>query len=368
MNRFLWGASQGLTSALFFLIQLTFLKEGELRLMALFSSLFALMNFFLLAIRKSLVEINAFKEEVPGLGLTLKISLIFGATCMPLLMIINNRPLVVVSVVAFLFNQIILDFLRFSNYRNHLNFIAIQATTITLTFLLKIFNISALDSFIFIVLIQSIFCIFYSIHDKRKKMKNIFSKTLFNFSRLLDFSLSSGFGFLLPSLVFIFLDSSSVGELRTSQNFLSLANIFTASIYYSTLTTKNTKKIPWISNFIPSFILLLLLAMIEVFLSPSITYDLFGPFFYDSIPLTLILILALAPIIWNSRECAILVRAKRYKDLLVVHSTSLITLATGSCVGFQIFGVKSYGIFITISNIVEMLLIRRLKRNLHVAK
>ena len=365
MNRLLWGASQGLTSALFFLLQLSFLKEGELKLMALFSTLFAFMNFFLLAIRRSLIETNSFKEEVPSLRLILKLSLIFGGISMPLLAIIHNRPIVLISVIIFLFNQLLLDFFRFSTIRNHQIFIAIQITTILTALLLKYFNLAALDAFVLIGLLQLIFSIFISTQDKRYKLNNFFPKAIFNFSRLLDFFLTSGFGFLLPLLVFIFLDSSSVGELRTSQNFLSLGNIFTASIYYSALNAKSSEEIHWTSYFIPSFVLLILLAIIELFAAPSMVHRFFGPFFNESIFLTLILITALVPITWNSRESAKLVKAKRFKSLLGVHSISLIVLATGSCIGFDIIGVASYGIFVIVSNIVEMTLIYRIKRNLN---
>jgi hypothetical protein len=110
-----------------------------------------------------------------------------------------------------------------------------------------------------------------------------------------------------------------------------------------------------------------MLVIIEVFLAPSIVSRLFGPFYYKAIPLTLTLIVALVPIIWNSRESAKLVNAKRYKSLLRVHSISLIVLATGACIGFEIIGVASYGIFVIVSNVVEMTLIRKMKRNLNVA-
>ena len=60
MDKVTWGASQAITSLLFFLIQLSFLKSHDLLLMALFSTLFGLMNFCLLAIRRSLIEVNKF--------------------------------------------------------------------------------------------------------------------------------------------------------------------------------------------------------------------------------------------------------------------------------------------------------------------
>ncbi len=366
MNKFLWGTSQGLTSAFFFLLQLFFLKDSDLRLMVLFSTLFALMNFFLLATRRSLIEINAFKDEVPSISATIKISMIFGIFCIPLLIIIVNRPLVIALMTLFLFNQIILDFLRFSNDRNHKIFIIIQFTFGTFAILLMFFRISPLNSFTIIVWIQFMFCICYSMQDKRTKLNKIFLNSLFSFSRFLDFTLNSGFGFLLPFLVYIFLDSPSVGELRTSQSFLSLGNIFTASMYYSTLDSNKSTKVHWSNVFVPSVILLATLAVIYLFLTPTIVNDLFGPFFYDSIFLTIILIVALAPIMWNSRESAKLVKAQKYKLLLGIHFISLLTLAFGSCFGFLIFGILAYGVFTVVSNLVEIFLVHKVKRKFDV--
>jgi hypothetical protein len=179
-------------------------------------------------------------------------------------------------------------------------------------------------------------------------------------TRVIDFAVSSGFGFFLPILTFLFLDARSVGELRTSQNFLSLGSIFATAFYYSALKGENDKEMSKMTYFLPSSILLGLLGFLFFFISPSILKQMFGPYFFESLPLTLLLLVALVPTIRVFRMNAILVNSKEFNSLFKIHIISLVVLAFGSSLGFPFFGVTSFGIFTILCGVLELYLTKKL--------
>lgn len=360
MDKVIWGASQGITSALFFLIQLSFLKSSEIHLMALFCTLFGLMNFFLLAIRRSLIEVNQFKVNVPGIGLSFTLSCVFFCFCLPISFLMNNNILVVFSVTLFLFDQIVLDFVRFSDKKNHYLYIAAQTVSLVLSISLMFFELSATCIILVVSVLQFAFCVICISRDVRTSLDLHASVALVSVTRMIDFAVSSGFGFFLPILTFLFLDASSVGELRTSQNFLSLGNIFASAFYYSVLKSENIKEIPKIAYLLPSLILLSFLGVLTFCISPSNLKQMFGPFFYESLPLTCLLIIALVPTIWVLRINAILVNLREFSSLFKIHFISLLVLAFGSSLGFPFFGITSFGIFTIVCALLEMYLTHNL--------
>jgi len=182
---------------------------------------------------------------------------------------------------------------------------------------------------------------------------------LVNFTRMLDFAISSGFGFFLPLLTIICLDSTSVGVLRTSQNFLNLGSIFTAAFYYSALQTRTRETQFKISYVFPSLFLIGALFAVEIFASKKISNQIFGPYFQDSFLLSCTLIVALVPTIWVSTLNGILSSKKEFGTLLRIHSVSLLVLAIGSTSGFLIFGLNSFGLVTFFCSLLEFFLIKK---------
>ena len=356
MNKVVWGTSQSISSVLFFLIQLSFLKSSEIHLMALFCTLFGLMNFFLLAIRRSLIEVNQFIVNVPGIGMSLRLSCIFFIFCVPISFLIHTDISIVFCVTLFFFDQLVLDFVRFSNRKSHYLYIAAQTASLILSISLIFLELSATWIILVVALLQFVFCIICIARDKRISLDFHASMALVSVTRIIDFAVGSGFGFFVPILTFLFLDASSIGEIRTSQNFLSLGNIFTSAFYYSALRGENRKEIPKINYFLPSTIMLGLLGVLAFFVSPFFLQQMFGPYFYESLPLTLLLIVALVPTIWVLRINAILVNLKEFGSLFKIHVISLLLLAIGSSIGFPFFGVTSFGIFTILCALLEMYL------------
>ena len=359
MDKVTWGASQAITSLLFFLIQLSFLKSHDLLLMALFSTLFGLLNFCLLAIRRSLIEVNKFDNCTLGIVFSVAISFVFCLFCIPISILIGLDFLILFCMTLFLFNQLVLDTWRFSGSQSHNWYIAAQAFSAVLTVGLSLTNLSASQIVLIISLFQFVLCMFSTLREKRVILNLRSSLALFNLTRFFDFTINSGFGFFLPLLTFIFLNANAVGALRTSQNILTLGSIFTSAFYYSTIMGQDVKKIPKLLYFVPSLILFGLLFVLIVFVPPSFVEQVFGPFFYESIPLTILLIVALVPTIWVSTMYAVLVNSKDFRFLFKTHSISLMFLSVGSSAGFFFFGVEAYGFFAIFCVMLEAFLIVR---------
>lgn len=359
MNKLLWGSSQAITSLLFMILQLLFLKSPDLQLMALFSTLFGLMNFCLLAIRRSLLEVNQLDKTMPGFVSYVAICFAFMLICLPIAFLIKIDVLILLCTTLFLFDQLVLDTLRFSEPQNHKLYIAVQAVSVVLAVFLTLADVGASQIILILALLQFVFCVLRSSRGKRASLNLKESIALFNFTRFIDFAINSGFGFFLPLLTFILLNANAVGALRTSQNFLALSSIFTSGFYYSALMGENVRKIPKVMFFVPSLILSGVVTILTLFVSPSVVGRMFGPYFYESIPLTLLLIVALVPTIWASTMNAVLVNSKEFRFLLKTHSVSLIFLALGSSIGFYFFGIIAYGFFAVFCAVVEAYFIKR---------
>jgi hypothetical protein len=362
MDKVTWGVSQAITSALYFLLQLAFLKSNDLQVMALFSTLFGLMNFFLLAIRRSLIEVNLFHANVPSVSIVIVFSCGFFLFCLPISLIIQSDLLLVFCVGLFLFDQLVLDFVRFSETKNHYLYIGAQVVSVVLSVFMMLAGRSATDIILYVALLQFIFCILCIAKDKRLILGLHTSMQLVSVTRIIDFTVSSGFGFLMPVVTYLLLDANSVGELRTSQSFLSLGSVFASAFYYSALQEKSTKETPKITYLIPVLVLLGLLGSLVTFAPPSILMQIFGPYFYESLPLTWLLTVALVPTLWVSRNNAVLVKSKNFGSLLKIHYVTLLVLASGSSLGFLFFGLSSFGIFTIICAILELILTRRVIR------
>jgi len=359
MNKLIWGSSQAITSLLFFMLQLSFLKSLDLQLMALFSTLFGVMNFCLLAIRRSLLEVNQLDKTMPGFVLYVAICFAFLLICIPIAFLIKIDVLILLCITLFLFDQLVLDTLRFSDPQNHKWYIAVQIVSVVLAVFLTLADVGASQIILILALLQFVFCVLCSSRGKRVSLNLKESIALFNFTRFIDFAINSGFGFFLPLLTFIFLNADAVGALRTSQNFLTLGSMFASALYYSALMGENVRKIPKVMFFIPSLILSGLVTILTFFVSPSVVGRMFGPYFYESVPLTLLLVVALVPTIWVFTMNAVLVNAKEFRFLFKTHSVSLIFLAFGSSIGFYFFGIIAYGFFAVFCAAVEAYYIKR---------
>lgn len=356
MSKVIWGSSQAITSLLSFLIQLSFLKSSNSQQMALFLTLFAVMNFILIAIRRSMIEVNKFNIKVPSIFVFVVISTAFMIFSLPISTLIHSNFLIVACVSLFLFDQLVLDFFRFSRVSGHFLYIGVQVISITVSISLMIANVSAISIILIISLFQLSLCILFYNQDARMKLNINDSRKLVSLTRVLDFAVTSGFGFLVPLITYVLLDANSVGILRTSQNILSLGSVFTSALYYSTLQSENIERISKFTYFVPTFLMMSLLIIITFSVPPLILEQIFGPYFFDSLPLTVLLLLALVPTIWSMRICALLVKLKKYRLIFKIHVQSLVILALGSSAGFYFFGIESFGIFSFFSALYEMLL------------
>jgi hypothetical protein len=186
-----------------------------------------------------------------------------------------------------------------------------------------------------------------------------------NLTRCLDFTISSGFGFLLPLIAAVILNNKSVGILRTSQNFLSIGSVFTSAVYYSSLRTNAKKSLPRYFVFGPSIILFIFLGSLNSLFDKHFQELLFGPYFRDSLQLTILLVLALIPNIIASNLNANLVSLGLFKPLIRIHISVLLLLALGSLWGFKFYDVRAFGVFSILAGSLEVILIRKLLEELH---
>jgi hypothetical protein len=217
----------------------------------------------------------------------------------------------------------------------------------------------ALQLFYILTIFQLTACFFYLVTDQRCKIGTRETWNLVSFTRMSDFAISSGFGFLLPLLTIVCLDSTSVGVLRTSQNFLNLGSIFTAAFYYSALQNRANETHFKISYIFPSLVLIGTLFVFEIFVSKNISNQIFGPYFQDSYLLTCTLIVALVPTIWVSTLNGILASKKEFSALFRIHVISLFVLAVGSTTGFFVFGLNSFGLVTLFCSFLEYFLVRK---------
>ncbi len=363
MDKVIWGSSQGITSALYFLIQLSFLKSDNLGVMAEFSVLFGLMNFFLLMVRRSLIEVNDITLSPPSVGFINLLTLLFLLITMPISIAMHGNFFILICVAIFLFNQIVFDVLRFSNNRSHVHYLILQTLSIFLIVGTTLLGLDAIRQLLLVTTFHFFCSVFFLLLDRRKRINFKQTISFLNFTRLLDFIISSGFGFFLPLLTVLALDNKSVGILRTSQNFLSLGSIFTAAFYYSSLKeTKNISQFRFL-YFLPSLILFGLLFCSKLIVSDMVLRQVFGPYFQQSQVLTFLLILALVPTMWVSGLNAIMVKIAEFGTLFKIHLISFSFLACGSLGGFQFLGIESFGLVTILCACLEIFLVKRTLRS-----
>jgi hypothetical protein len=355
----MWGSSQASTSLLFFLLQLTFLKSEIINHMVQFSILFGLFNFYLLGIRRSFLESKDWSKESSPHTFLLSCTFIYLLICAPLTLFFSWDLRVLFTITALLYLQLLLDAARFNNQKGHLFFVSTQ---IFLSFSIAFtehLNFSSISILSIVVLLNSFFLIVLRILNLNIYTEQISNNHTFSWSRFLDFSLVSGFGFLLPLITFIVLDSLSVGILRTSQNYLAIANLFTASYYYSALQNTILQVKFNISYLFPSSIMSIILVIINYYPNRSLIEKVFGPYIYSSNILTSLLIIALVPTIWVVNLNVYLIKLKLYKFLLNLHICTLLFFAISTILGYRIIGINAFGIATILSSILEVFILTR---------
>lgn len=359
MSKTIWGSSQASTSLLYFLLQLTFLKSEVISHMVQFSILFGLFNFYLLSIRRSFLESKDWSKESKPNTFLLVCTCIYLLICAPLSVILSWDLRILFTITALLYLQLLLDAARFNNPNGHLFFISTQLCLSFSIVFTEYLNLSSISILSIIVVLNSFFLIVYRFLNLSFYTEQISHNHTFNWSRFLDFSLVSGFGFLLPLITFIVLDSLSVGILRTSQNFLALANLFTASYYYSALQNRSLQVKFKISYLIPSSIMSIILVMINYYPNSLLIEQVFGPYIYSSNMLTVLLIIALVPTIWVVNLNVYIIKLKLYKFLLNLHIYTLLFFALSTILGYKFIGINAFGITTILSSILEAFILNR---------
>lgn len=359
MSKITWGSSQAATSLLFFLLQLTFLKSEVTSHMVQFSILFGLLNFYLLSIRRSFLESKDWSKESNPNTFLLACTCIYLLICAPLSVIFSWDLRVLISVTALLYLQLLLDAARFNNPNGHLFYVSTQLCLSFSIVFTDYLNLSSISILSIIVILNSFFLIVYRFLNLSLYTDQISNNHTFNWSRFFDFSLVSGFGFLLPLITFIVLDSLSVGILRTSQNFLALANVFITSYYYSALQNRISQVKFKISYLIPSSIMCIILGIINYYPNSRLIEQVFGPYIYSSNMLTILLIIALVPAIWVVNLNVYIIKLKLYKFLLNLHIYTLLFFASLTILGYKIIGINAFGITTILSSILEAFILHK---------
>ena len=333
--------------------------------MVQFSILFGLFNFYLLGLRRSFLESKDWsKESNPNIFL-LSYTCVYLLICAPLTVIFTWDLRILFTITALLYLQLLLDAARFNNPNGHLFFVLTQiflSFSIVFTEYVNLSNISILS---IVVLLNSLFLIVYRLLNLNIYTKQTPNHYSFNWSRFFDFSLVSGYGFLLPLITFLVLDSLSVGILRTSQNYLAIANLFTTSFYYSALQDKIVKIKFNISYLFPSFIMSIILILINYYPNRDLIEKVFGPYIYSSNILISLLIIGLVPTIWVLNLNVYLIKLKLFKFLLNLHICILLFFATSTIIGYKIFGVNAFGIAAIFSSILEVYILSKFIKGLN---
>jgi hypothetical protein len=365
MNKIKWGSSQASASLLFFLLQLTFLKSESTSDMVQFSILFSILNFFLLGVRRAFTEAKDWSVENGANRIFSYCTLIYLLICMLPTLVFDWNLKILLILASMFYLQLHMDLMRFSSQSGHTRFILTQIILSASVVISEIF----LDSKIFILSIVMFLNLFVLLLFNLLRMIKLFDanaqNSLWSWSRFWDFTLASGFGFVLPLITLIVLDSVSVGILRTSQNFLALGSIFTASMYYSSLE-KRVINLKFTKMYLtPSFFLLLLLSLLNFHSDQIYIQDLFGPFFESSLHLSVFLILALIPGMWVANLNVIMVKYDLNVLLLKVHIVTLAFLSGMTLLGYLILGISAFGIATFISLLLEGLVLFRILKTYH---
>ena len=327
--------------------------------MVQFSILFGLFNFYLLSIRRSFLESKDWSKEINPSTFLLACTCLYLLICAPLTLILSWDLRILLTIAALLYLQLLLDAARFNNPNGHLVFISTQiclAFSIVFTAYLNLSSISILS---IVVLINFAFLIIYRFLDLSIYTDQISNNHTINWSRFLDFSLVSGFGFLLPLITFSVLDSVSVGILRTSQNILAIASIIASSYYYLALQNKIVAVEFNISYIAPSIILSIILVFINHYPNRGLIEEVFGPYIYPSNILTGLLIIALVPTLWVLNLNVYIIKLKLNKFLLNLHICTVLFLAISTILGYKIIGINAFGIATILSSILEVVILKK---------
>jgi len=359
MNKTLWGSSQASTGLLFFLLQLTFLKSEVLSHMVQFSILFGLFNFYVLGIRRSFLESKDWSKKSNPRIFLLACTCIYMLICAPLTLILSWDLRILLTITALLYLQLLLDAARFNNLNGHLFFVLTQICLSLSIAFTEYLNLSSISILSIVVLINFVFLIIYHFLDFSIYTDQVPNNNTFNWSRFLDFSLASGFGFVLPLITFSVLDNLSVGILRTSQNTLALSSIIASSYYYSALQNRITPVKFNISYTVPTIIMSIFLVFINYYPNRGSIEEVFGPYIYSSNILTGLLTIALVPQLWVLNLNVYIIKLKLYKCLLKLHICTLLFLAITTILGYRIIGINAFGIATILSSILEVVVLRK---------
>ena len=354
----LWAVSQAASSLYFFLLQVTFLKNYSLDLVAQFSSLTSLGAFTLLAYRRCFLEIRNIENWGDNRSPLLELFSFYLVVSLGLTALFNWDFSLTLYIVILFLNLALIDQFKFIDQKGHQFYSVIHLFLIVTIFLGSIFFKSW-----HLLLVLNILLIFaaYTIKNLNTKVRVnhiSFRLSSFNLHKMQDLVLTSFIGFISPVIVLIVIDAQAVAVLRTSQNILSIANVFTTSIYYSAFNERNKdfrfRRLYMMPTlFISSFVFIL------DNISTSVSTALFGPYFQDSVALTLALAINLSFTIWASVQVVQLTKLKLYREILHVHvlitiSNIIITvflMSTLSILGFALAGMTV--------NILELLLLRK---------
>jgi hypothetical protein len=366
MNKIKWGGSQATTSLLFFLLQLTFLKSESISNMVQFSILFSVLNFFFLGARRAYIEAKDWSVENGANRVFLYCTFTYLAICMLPTLIFEWDLKILSLLTSFFYLQLHMDLMRFRSQNGHTRFILTQLILSVSVVISEPFLDSQIYILSIVMLLNLIMLTLFNLFKVIKLSGANTRKSLWSWSRFWDFTLASGFGFVLPLITFIVLDSVSVGILRTSQNFLALGSIFTAALYYSSLEKSVIDSKLTRICFLPSLVLLALLSLLYFYSNQLFIQDFFGPYFDASLQLSFFLILALIPGMWVINLNVIMLKLKLNLLLLKVHMLTLTFLSGITLLGYLVLGISAFGIATFVTLLLEGLALFRILKALYV--
>lgn len=265
-----------------------------------------------------------------------------------------NKYLTIIFTLFFIL-QLFLEQLRYQ-YK-YLFFFGINLLQVLSLLILAKWN-NIIEPFTFIVIVISVpyIAIKYLNQNYIVYLKSY--KHILNYPKLFDFILTSTVGFISPLIIFSILGSTSLIEFRTAQNFLSISNLLTFTIYnHYHFMDKPINLIRLLTaSLIPSIFLLTLL-VIGLSAFPELFTTLVGPEFVNIWPLILLLICSLIPSVANSlisigfNKKGLMI--KFVKIRAIVSSIQLIYMAFF----LKLFDLPAYIIFSLILEICSMILL-----------
>ena len=352
----LWALSQVASSFYFFLLQLTFLKNYSIDLVAQFSSLTSIGAFVLLAYRRCFLEIRAIESWQNNRSPLLEIFSFYLVMSLAVTFFFKWDLFLTLYIILLFLNLALMDQFKFIDQKGH-QFYSVIHLFLIATILLESRYFRGWHLLLMTNIIISFVSYAIKNYTNNVKINHLsFRSSSFNLHKLQDLVLTSLIGFISPIVVFIIIDAQAVAVLRTSQNILSIANIFTTSIYYGALSERNQDfRFRWLyvtpTIFISSFVL-----MLTVNPKSSLTLF-FGPYFQDSVTLTLLMALNLAFSIWTSVQVVHLTKLRLYKEILHVHLWVAIINILSIIILLSIVGILGFALAGIIINILEVILL-----------